>query len=298
MKTFSNILKYTILILLALFMIFPFVWLFITSIKVGDAVFKIKSLADINPWPDFIATIKSAGNLFAAIAVVKKYFIESFSSFYKILKTVPLIPKFLGNTVIITFWGVIGNLFISSLAAYPLARFKFPGKNVIFFVFIATMMLPVQTGMIVNFITIRKLGLFDTYLAVIIPSLVSVFGIFLLRQAYLTIPNEIEDAARLDGCGELKLWWNIMLPLTRPALGTLAIFSFVAHWNTFVWPLVVLKTESKYPYSVGLSYLANMFDTNFKSVAAGSVISMVPIIIIFVLMQKQFIKGITAGAVK
>lgn len=274
MKTFSTILKYTILILLALFLTFPFIWLFLTSIKTSGNLFKIKTMADIIPWPINI------------------------TNFIKVLKDVPLIPKFLGNTVIITFWGVLGNLFISSLAAYPLARFKFPGKNVIFFVFIATMMLPIQTGMIVNFITIRKLGLFDTYLAVIIPSLVSVFGIFLLRQAYLTIPNEMEDAARLDGCGELKLWWSVMLPLVRPALGTLAIFSFVAHWNTFVWPLVVLKTETRYPFSVGLTYLVNMFESDFRSVAAASVISMVPIIIIFILMQKQFIKGITAGAVK
>lgn len=274
MKTFSVVLKYSLLILLALFMIFPFVWLFLTAVKTSGNMFKIKSLADLMPWP------------------------LSFANFVKVLKDVPLIPKFMLNTLWITFWGVTGGLITSALAAYPLARYKFPGRNFVFFMFISTMMLPTQANMIVNFITIRKLGLFDTYLAIILPSLVSVFGIFLMRQAYITIPNELEDAARLDGCNELNLWWRIMLPLTRPALGALSIFSFVGYWNTFMWPLVVMKTESKYPFAVGLTYLSNMFESDFRSVAAGSVISMVPIIIIFILMQKQFIKGITAGAVK
>lgn len=274
MKTSGNILKYAILILLALFMIFPFLWLFLTAIKTSGNMFKIKTITDLMPWP------------------------VSFANFVKVLKDVPLIPKFLVNTVWITLWGVTGGLLTSALAAYPLARYKFPGQNFIFFMFISTMMLPTQANMIVNFITIRKLGLFDTYMAIILPSLVSVFGIFLMRQAYLTIPKELEDAARLDGCSELNLWWRVMLPLTRPALGALAIFSFVGYWNTFMWPLVIMKTESKYPFAVGLTYLSNMFESDFRSVAAGSVISMIPIIVIFILMQKQFIKGITAGAVK
>ncbi|MFH1453071.1 MAG: carbohydrate ABC transporter permease [Armatimonadota bacterium] len=273
-KTVENTIKYAILIALALFMTFPFIWLLLTSIKTTGNMFKIETFADIIPWP------------------------VSFENFIEVMKTVPLIPKFLFNTVIITFWGMLLGIVISALAAYPLARFKFPGRNFIFFMFISTMMLPTQANMIVNFITIRKLGLFDTYIAVILPALVNVFGIFLMRQAYLTIPGELEDAGRLDGCGELSLWWHVMLPMTRPALGALSIFTFVAYWNTFMWPLVILKTESKYPFAVGLTYLSNMFASDFRTVAAAAVISMVPIIIVFILMQKQFIKGITAGAVK
>ncbi|MCL5773662.1 MAG: carbohydrate ABC transporter permease [Firmicutes bacterium] len=274
MKTVKRILSYTGLIFLALFLTGPFIWMIFVAFKSSGNVFKIADLKDFLPFP------------------------ATFSNFIQVMKDVPLIPQFLLNTIWICFWGVFLELLIASLAAYPLARLEFPGRNFIFAAMLATLMLPAQANMIVNFITIRKLGLFDTYLSIFLPSLVSVFGIFLMRQAYIVIPRELEDAARIDGCGELGIWYRIMLPLTRPSMATLAIFSFVSYWNTFMWPLVILKHEAKYPLAVGLSYLSNMFASNFRAVAAGSVLSMVPIIIVFVIMQRHFIKGIMAGSIK
>lgn len=202
------------------------------------------------------------------------------------------------NTVLICVFGVTLELLIAALAAYPLARMEFPGKTLVFALMLSTMMLPAQATMIVNFNTIRLLGLFDTYTAVVLPSLVSVFGIFLMRQAFITVPKELDEAARIDGASDLQIWWRILVPLSRPALGTLGIFSFVAYWNSFIWPLVILKHEDRYPLAVGLQFLAEVFDKSFGKVAAGSVLSMLPILIVFLLLQRQFIRGITAGAVK
>jgi putative chitobiose transport system permease protein len=263
-----------VLCAVALFLTGPFLWLLLTSLRSGGSIFRLENLRDILPWP------------------------PSLENYRGVIQQIPMFPRFFINTAWICFWGVILELLIAALAAYPLARLDFPGKNLVFGIMLSTMMLPAQANMIVNFMTIRSLGLFDTMLAVILPSMVSVFGIFLMRQAYLVIPREIEDAARIDGCSELGLWSRIMLPLARPSLATLAVFSFVGYWNTFMWPLVILKHEAKYPLAVGLSYLSSMFASNFRYVAAGSVLSMIPILIVFFIMQKQFISGITAGAVK
>jgi putative chitobiose transport system permease protein len=280
MKKAKAFIYYTIMVLVALFLTGPFLWLVITSLKSGQDVFKLESLKNLLPSPATLENFKLVWTSFNIGEGGNQLF------------------NFFQSTIIIVGASIILQLAVSSLAAYPLARLNFPGKNLIAVLMLSTMMLPVQAGMIVNFITIRKLGLFDTYLAVIIPGAVSVFGIFIMRQAYIVIPKEIEDAARIDGCEELSLWYRIMLPLTKPALATLAIFSFVTYWNSFMWPLVVLKSEKLYPISVGLTFLANTFDSNFRLVAAASVLSMIPVIIIFLMLQKYFIRGITAGSVK
>jgi putative chitobiose transport system permease protein len=202
------------------------------------------------------------------------------------------------NTFVLCVLGVCSELVIASLAAYPLARMEFAGRGGVLAVLFSTLMLPGQATMLVNFDTIRYLGLYDTYAAVLLPGLVSVFGIFLVRQAYITIPRELDEAARIDGADDFIIWWRIMLPLSRPALGTLAIFSFVGHWNSFLWPLVVLKSEQRYPLAVGLQFLAEVFDKTFGKIAAGAVLATVPIVVVFLLMQRQFIRGITAGAGK
>ncbi len=206
--------------------------------------------------------------------------------------------RFFWNTALICVWGVVLEVSLAALAAYPLARMEFKGKTLVFALLLSTLMLPTQANMIVNFVTIRWLGLFNTLSAVVLPAATSVFGIFLMRQAFLVVPRELEDAARIDGCGELGIFWHVMLPLSRAALGTLALFAFVSHWNSFLWPLVVLKSAELYPLSVGMAYMAETFDSDFRLVAAGSVAGMLPILILFLLVQKQFIRGITAGAVK
>jgi putative chitobiose transport system permease protein len=262
------------LTLAALFCLFPFLWLLATALKPSGAVYTLKSLRDLIPYP---ATL---------------------SNFIDIWKELPLLSKVFINTVWICFWGVLFELIIAALAAYPLAKMEFPGKNLIALLLLSTLMLPAQASMMVNFVTIRSLHLFDTLIAVILPSLVSVFGIFIMRQAYIVIPTELEDAARIDGASDLKIWWQVLLPLSKPALGVLTVFSLMAYWNTFMWPLIILKHESKYPLAVGLNYIANMFSSDFRLVAAGCIISMLPIILVFLFTQRFFITGLTQGALK
>ncbi len=170
--------------------------------------------------------------------------------------------------------------------------------RIVFGVMLATMMLPAEANLIVNFVTISRLGLFDTLAGVIAPGVVSGFGIFLMRQAYLVVPGELEDAARLDGATDLQIWSKVMLPLAAPALATLAVFSFVGQWNTFMWPLVILTHEGHFPLAVGLTYLSGAFSTDFRLVAAGSVLSMIPLLAVFLAVQRFFIRGLIAGAVK
>ncbi|MFP4498803.1 MAG: carbohydrate ABC transporter permease, partial [Vulcanimicrobiota bacterium] len=268
--------------LIALFLTGPFLWLLSTALKPADQdIFALDSFKDILP---------------------KKISFESFQTVWTAFKQPGQeenkLYNYFRSTIIIVGFSMILQLLIASMAAYPLARLDFPGKNFISVVLLSTLMLPVQANMIVNFITIRKLGLFDTYAAVILPGAVTVFGIFLMRQAYLVIPAELEDAARIDGAGEMQIWYGIMLPITRSSLATLAIFSFVTYWNSFMWPLVILKSEKLYPISVGLSYLANTFETNFRLISAASVLAMLPVMIIFLILQKQFVKGVTSGAIK
>lgn len=262
---------YLLLLALAVFTTFPFFWTLLISIRTQGPIFSIP--------PDLSLTGLSAAN------------------YVGVWSTLPL-PRYVLNSLYITAMGVTLTLVICSLAAYPLARMQFPGKQVIFFAIIATLMLPEHIGLIANYVTLTRLRLIDTYLAVYLPSISSVFGIFLLRQAYLSIPQEMEDAARIDGAGELVIWWRILLPLTVPALATLAIFQFVAFWNSFLWPIIVLKTPDKYPLAAGLLYLRGLFAHNTRFIAAGTVIATLPIIVVFLFTQRYFMRGITTGAIK
>lgn len=267
------ILRWALLLGLTLLCLGPFLFLLSTSLEGGD-VFALRKLSDLLPNQPTLA------------------------AYPEVFEKLPELKDFFWSTAIICFFGVGMELALATLAAYPLARMEFRGKGPIMGALLATMMLPAQANIIVNFVTIRQMALYDSLTAVLLPSAVTVFGVFLMRQAFLVVPRDLEDAARVDGAGEWFIFWRVMVPLTRPALGTLALFSFVSHWNSFMWPLVVLEDKSKYPLSVGLSHMAQAFDSNFRLVAAGSVMSMLPILIMFLLMQKQFIRGITAGAVK
>ncbi len=251
----------------------PFLFMLSTSLENGD-LFKLETPLDLLP-----------NDL-------------SFQAYRDVFVKLPELPRFFLNTGFLCFFGVLLEVGFATMAAYPLARMEFKGKGLIMAGLLATMMLPSQANIIVNFVTIREIGLYDTLTAVLLPSAVSVFGVFLMRQAFLVVPRDLEDAAKMDGASEWFIFSRVMVPLTRPALGTLALFSFVAHWNSFMWPLVILQDRSNYPLSVGLAYMQNTFDSNFRIVAAGSVLAMIPILILFLLLQKQFIRGITAGAVK
>jgi putative chitobiose transport system permease protein len=221
----------------------------------------------------------------------------TFANFAGVWQTMP-IGRFALNTVYITGMGILLTLATSALAGYPLARMRFPGRDIIFYAIVGSLMLPEHVGLILNFVTMMRLHLVDTYAAVYLPSIASIFGIFLLRQAYLVIPQEIEDAARIDGAGEVRLWAQIMLPLVAPALATLAIIEFTAYWNTFLWPLIVLKSPDRYPLAVGLLYLSGLFAHNTRYIAAGAVLMTLPVIVVFLALQRYFLRGIVIGAVR
>lgn len=246
-------------------------WLISTALRTTGAVFGFPP--QLLPWP------LSVGN------------------FVAVWETMPL-PRYFANTLLLAGGGVVLNLVLCSLAAYPLARMEFPGKRIVAALLLSTLMLPGHLGLIVNFVTLLRLRLVDTYAGVLLPGAVSVFGIFLLRQAFLTVPQELEDAARIDGATEWTIWWRVMLPVISPALGALALFEFVAVWNSFLWPLIVLKTPDKYPLAVGLLYLSGLFAHNTRAVAAGAVLMTLPIIAVFLFTQRFFMRGLTVGAVR
>jgi len=250
---------------------FPFVWLFATSLRSTGTVVSFPPV--LIPHPPTLA------------------------NYAGVWATMPL-ARFFANTVYITGVGILLTVVVSAMAGYPLARMRFPGRDVIFYAIVGSLMLPQHVGLILNFVTLMRLHMVDTYAAVYLPSAASVFGIFLLRQAYLTIPAEIEDAARIDGAGEFRLWGQIMLPLVAPALATLAIIEFSGYWNSFLWPLIVLKSPEKFPLAVGLLYLSGLFAYNTRYIAAGAVLMTLPTIAVFLALQRYFLRGITIGAVK
>lgn len=293
-KTSLHFMLYLILCFIALFAIGPFLWMLIVSVTTKGDLFALPHIFLKDAFFEIFKCVKDIFNIGNKAGLNE---ISCISNFKEVWNAVPML-QFLINSSVISIFGILLNLTIASLAAYPLARLDFPGRNLILYGILATLMLPEEANLIVNFVTCGWLGLLDTLPGVFLPSAASVFGIFLMRQAYLTIPKELEDAARLDGANDLQIWAKIMLPLTSPAMATLAIFSFVAYWNTFLWPLIILQSPEKFPLAVGLSWLSGTFTSKFRVVAAGSVIAVLPIIIVFLALQRYFMKGMAQGAIK
>lgn len=206
--------------------------------------------------------------------------------------------RYIFNTFFIAITTVILNLFFCSLTGYALARMRFRGRQLILYCVLATTMVPFQVLLIPLFIVTLRLGLVDSYAGVILPVAVNAFGIFLLRQAFTTVPQDVEDAARIDGCGDFAIYARIMLPLIKPALATQAAFTFVAQWNDFLWPLVVLKSREYYTLQLGLASLQGVFGVNWRYISAASIIALAPTIAFFLLTQRFFTRGLAAGAVK
>ncbi len=206
--------------------------------------------------------------------------------------------QYLYNSTFVAVLTVGLNLLFCSLAAYPLARLSFPGRDWIFIAIVSTIMIPFQIVMIPLYILTVQMGLRNTYLGIIFPSLASAFGIFLLRQAFMGVPKEIEEAARMDGSSELGLWWDIMIPAIRPALVTLAIFVFIGSWSDFLWPLIVIQDETLYTLPLGVAKLAGTFSLDWRLVAAGSVISIAPALLLFIFLQRYIVPTETSSGVK
>lgn len=266
------------LIFVSLLCIFPFLWLLSTALKgSGENIFQYP--------PQLIPAEPTLANFKAA------------------WKQIPFLIYYL-NSFIVAFFTVALNLILSSLAAYPLARMEFRGKKITFFAILATIMIPFQAIMLPVYLIVLKLNMVDTvnnfmgYLGLILPFAVNAFGIFLMRQAFMAIPRELEEAAFVDGCNVFQIWYKILLPMVKPTLATLAIFTFIGSWGEFLWPSIVLTNKAMYTLPVGVNDLQGMFSANWRIIASGSLISIVPIIVFFLALQKYFISGENEGAVK
>lgn len=204
----------------------------------------------------------------------------------------------LGNSLLIAGATTLCVLFLNSMAGYAFAKLRFPGRERLFTVLIAALVIPAQVSMLPLFLMFRWLGLVNTYLGAILPGTAGIIGIFLIRQFARSIPDDLIDAARLEGAGEFRIYWTIVLPLLRPVLATLGIVTFLATWNDFVWPLVVLTDESRYTLPVALASLIGEHVPDTELMMAGAVLTVAPVLLLFLALQKQYIEGITLGGVK
>jgi len=205
---------------------------------------------------------------------------------------------FYENTIIVTAVKVVGVLITSSLAGYAFARIDFPGRNVLFALYLAVLMVPYQIFLLPQFLIMAKLGWVNTLLALIVPGLFDAFGTFLLRQFFMGLPRELEDAAKIDGCNHFQIYWRIMLPLAKPGLIALAIFTFLWSWNDFLWPLVVINSPEKMTLGAGLAFLQGQYLTDFPLLMAGAMLSTLPVIAVFVVLQRQFVEGVASTGIK
>ncbi|EFA71320.1 carbohydrate ABC transporter permease [Cylindrospermopsis raciborskii S07] len=263
---------YALLLAIALLTLFPLLWLISTALK--------------SPTENLLETPPKLLPLQPTL-----------DNFLRVWESLPF-GQYLYNSFLVAILTVVLNLLFCSLAAYPLARLSFLGRNTIFIAIVSTIMIPFQIVMIPLYIITVQLGLTNSYLGMIFPSLASAFGIFLLRQAFMGVPKEIEEAARIDGSSELGLWWFIMLPAIKPALITLAIFVFIGAWSDFLWPLIVIQDESLYTLPLGVAKLAGTFSLDWRLVAAGSIISVAPVLLLFLFLQKFIVPTDTGSGIK
>jgi len=204
---------------------------------------------------------------------------------------------FFSSTVIAIITTLFSLLF-NSMAGYAFAKLRFGGRDRMFRLLLAALVIPAQVGMLPLFLLMKSLGLVNTYWGVIIPSLASVFGIFLIRQFMLSVPQELLEAARIDGAGEWRIYWSVVMPLARPILATLAIFTFMTTWNDFMWPLIVLSDESRYTLPVSLANLVGEHAQDVELMMAGSVLTVLPVLALFLFLQRYYIAGMMQGSVK
>jgi multiple sugar transport system permease protein len=217
---------------------------------------------------------------------------------YRTLFTRLDLARNLVNSVIIALSATALSTLINSLAGYAFAKFRFRGRDMTFRVLLAGLVIPAQVGMLPLFVMMRELHLVNSYWGVIVPSMASIFGIFLIRQYAMSIPDELLDAARIDGASEFTIYWRIVLPLLVPILATFAVFTFMSTWNDFLWPLIILSDDAKYTLPVALANLAGEHVQDTELMMAGSLVTLLPVLLAFVALQRFYIRGITTGSVK
>jgi putative chitobiose transport system permease protein len=265
-------LQLALLLLVAVLLLLPLLWLVSTSLK-GPAEDIFTSPPALLPSQP---SLEAYGRLFAANPM----------------------GTYLLNSTIVSALAVLANLLFCSLAAYPLARMRFRGRGLVLALVVATILIPFQVVMIPLYLLMVQIGLRNSLWALIVPQAATAFGIFLLRQSFLAVPVELEEAARIDGCTPIGEWWNVMLPAARADLITLAMFVFIGTWSDFLWPLIILDDPNLYTLPLGLQQLASSFSLDWRLVAAGSVVSILPVLLLFVLLQRYILPSASGDAVK
>lgn len=278
---------YALLVIGALVMVFPFVWMFLTSFK----------------------TVQES-NLYPPTFLPREWYPQNYLAAWQ--KPPNTLGRYVINSIALSTIGTGVQLFICALAAYAFSRLRFRGRDLLFMLVLATTMIPGEITLIPNFVTIRRFplvggndffgaggsGLYDTYTAILLPGLVGAFNIFLLRQAFLTVPNEFWEAAQLDGCNSFNYLWRVLLPISVPSLLTVGIFGFISRWNALLWPLLVTRSESIRPVQMAMVYYQNEFVTDYGMLMAASLMVTLPIVVLFILVQRQFIEGIVSTGLK
>ncbi len=267
----NRCLLYVALFILTIVMLVPFAWMLSASLKLDKDVFvfPIRWIPETPRWRNYL----------------------------DIWVKIPLM-KFVGNTVKITLIVTFLQLLTSSFAAYAFAKLRFKYRNMLFLAYIATIAVPWQVYMVPQFMMMRSFGLNDSHLAIIFLQAFSAFGVFMMRQFYQGIPDELCEAARIDGMTEYQIYSRIMLPLSKPALSTLLIFTFVNTWNDFLGPLIYLKTEAKKTLQLGLKMFISQYSSEYGLIMAASVLSLIPVLVVFLSLQKYFVEGVAATGVK
>lgn len=268
----SVAMQLAVLLLLALLLLLPLLWLLSTSLK-GPSE---------NIFTSPPALLPAAPSLEA----------------YRQLFAEQPMATYLFNSTVVSGLAVVANLLFCSLAAYPLARLRFAGRGLVLALVVATILIPFQVVMIPLYLLMVQIGLRNTLWALILPQAATAFGIFLLRQSFLGVPVELEEAARIDGCTPLGEWWNVLIPAARADLITLAMFVFIGTWSDFLWPLIILDDPSLFTLPLGLQQLSSSFSLDWRLVAAGSVVSIVPVLLLFVLLQRYILPSASGDAVK
>jgi multiple sugar transport system permease protein len=271
MRTFGKIILYALLIVIAGITLAPLVWMVSASfMPVGQA------------------------STFPPPLLPERFTLEHYMSLF----TRQNLARYLFNSAFLAVSITAISLVINSMAGYAFAKYRFRGRDSLFKLLIASMVIPSQVTMLPLFLMLNKMGVINTYVGVIIPGMASVFGIFLIRQFALSVPDSLIEAARMDGAGDFRIYWSLILPLCKPVLITLAIFTFMGTWNDFLWPLIVMTDDSMYTLPVALASLSLEHVQDTELMMAGSVLTVAPVLILFAAVQKYYISGIMAGAVK
>ncbi|MDE2819739.1 MAG: carbohydrate ABC transporter permease [Chloroflexota bacterium] len=267
----ARALKYLVLAGGAFLMVFPFVWMMIASVMTAGEI-QMRPPVWLPAQPQF----DNYSELARSIPIGRLYFNSLFTS-----------------GII-----VLGVLLSSSLAGFAFAKYRFPGRELLFYLILATMMIPFFVTLIPVFFIVRQLGWIDTYQGLVVPGLASAYGIFLMRQFMVTVPDELLDAARIDGASEPMIYWRIVIPLVKPALATLGTFTFIGAWNNFLWPLLVLNSRELFTLPLGINSLRSLYADNTNLLMAGTAVAVVPMLLLFVFLQRYFIKGIALTGLK